>query len=139
MLINHKKGIVHRNREKALADAKVAGDPPSEPFKPSPFPFSSSSQPSNSGFNNNFPNTTGNFDKGANAAPKAPTADDIEAAIEKFKVKYIEVDDKKTGQKKQKLVVPDDWEFCKPCGAHLRTQQVQSYLLTTVALLRIIV
>ena len=59
-------------------------------------------------------------------ASEPPTAEQIEAAIEKFKVKYVEVDDKKTGQKKQKMVVPDDWEFCKPCGAHLRTQQVPS-------------
>ena len=56
--------------------------------------------------------------------PKDCTDAEIEAAIDKFKVKYIEVEDKKTGQMKQKMVVPDDWEFCKPCGAHLRNQQV---------------
>ena len=113
-LINHKNGLVHRNREKALA-GNASNTPPAPQFKPSPSPNSQLSQ-----------NLSQNLTKDAKSAPPTPSsAEDIEAAIEKLKPKYIEVEDK-NGKKKQKLIVPDEWEFCKPCGAHLRTQQVMN-------------
>ena len=145
--MNHKKGLVHRNREKALLDSRQGSSdnnsnnnsPAPSQFRPSPSPARSVSS-STSNVKNHTTGSSNNNDSSSAQAPVAaapaadvkpaakpspPTPEEIEAGIEKLKEQYVEVDDPKTGKKKQKLIVPDTWEFCKPCGAHLRTQQVK--------------
>ena len=131
-LNNHKKGQVHKAREAALADPRSSNSRSSSPatsFKPSQSSqFGVAPNFQNVSSSSYFPQSIPDAAAPENSAQKTksmpPTADEIEAAIATFKEKYIEVDDPKTGKKKQKLIVPDEWEFCKPCGAHLRTQQV---------------
>ena len=129
-LNNHKKGQVHKSREKALLESGNShGSAPASAFRPSPSPFNAADNfqrdPSKTHFSQNAPSADdGGNDNATTAKSAPPTPEEIEAAISNFKEKYIEVDDPKTGKKKQKLIVPDEWEFCKPCGAHLRTQQV---------------